>query len=228
MNVLVYSSSQVSQTSLSHTLITLRSVLFPHYSIQTISAKSLSTEPWSSTCALLVFPYYLDFSMVASAISALRGFVENGRRVLAFGASASSAPALGSYNGNQVLSFCDKTTGNTLYPTFNVSAGVGDGPSRFAGQEKLEHVHDSFAPVFAGLEGAANVVTLAKYTENAEGEKIAAVQCHFGDGEVILWRPNTEHPISDAFAEDIRRDWIRRCLQALGLHPPSAEQTRLN
>lgn len=62
-NVLVYSGPGVSSSALTHTLRTLRRLL-PTYDVQCISAGSLATDPWTSTCALFVLPGGRDLPYV--------------------------------------------------------------------------------------------------------------------------------------------------------------------
>ena len=56
MNVLVYDGPGASKKSLAYSLSTLKTLLLPHYTVQTITPKALATEPWAANCALLVLP----------------------------------------------------------------------------------------------------------------------------------------------------------------------------
>jgi hypothetical protein len=91
MNVLVYSGPEVLQTSLKQTLSTLRSVVVPHYTVQAISAESLASHPWSTNCALLVFPDCHELSPPPFT-SIIREYVENGGAFLALPTGASYPP----------------------------------------------------------------------------------------------------------------------------------------
>jgi hypothetical protein len=42
--------------SATHSLEALRQLLFPHYAVATLNTEALLHQPWSSSCALLVFP----------------------------------------------------------------------------------------------------------------------------------------------------------------------------
>ncbi|KDN37679.1 class II aaRS and biotin synthetase [Tilletiaria anomala UBC 951] len=54
-NILIYAGPGTSQSALSHTINTLR-VLLPSYDVQTIQAKSIALDPWSSSTSLFVIP----------------------------------------------------------------------------------------------------------------------------------------------------------------------------
>lgn len=56
VNVLIYSGPGASLSSVRHATWSLRRLLGPHYSIQTISSDQILKEPWPTTCALLVIP----------------------------------------------------------------------------------------------------------------------------------------------------------------------------
>ncbi|KAL2266020.1 hypothetical protein VTJ83DRAFT_5372 [Remersonia thermophila] len=56
LNVLVYTGSGSTLESVRHCLYSLRRVLGPNYAVNPITESALLKEPWSPTCALLVFP----------------------------------------------------------------------------------------------------------------------------------------------------------------------------
>lgn len=55
-SVLIYSGPGVSPSSLSHTLKSLRSLLSPYYTVNALTPESLLADPWTTQCALLIFP----------------------------------------------------------------------------------------------------------------------------------------------------------------------------
>jgi hypothetical protein len=57
MNVLIYSGPEVVQSSLPLLTNTLRSLLLPNYTVQSITQHALINHPWAPTCALLVIPF---------------------------------------------------------------------------------------------------------------------------------------------------------------------------
>src|ERR1700733_3252757 len=128
MNVLVYSGPEVLQTSLKNTLSTLRSVLIPHYTVQTISQESLASQPWSAGCALLVFPGCSELSP-SPFVTIIRRYVEDGGAFLALSAGATYSSSsrvldldsigISGLSKDQTLRFYDKATSSYLYPTFH-------------------------------------------------------------------------------------------------------------
>ncbi|SCZ93327.1 BZ3500_MvSof-1268-A1-R1_Chr6-2g08610 [Microbotryum saponariae] len=56
VNILVYNGSGVSAASLAFTLASLKAYASHHYDVQLVSPKTLRSDPWTETCALLVFP----------------------------------------------------------------------------------------------------------------------------------------------------------------------------
>lgn len=56
INVLIYSGPGASLSSVRHATWSLRRLLGPNYTVQTLSPDQLLKEPWLATCALLVFP----------------------------------------------------------------------------------------------------------------------------------------------------------------------------
>jgi biotin--protein ligase len=249
MNVLVYAGPEVPQTSLTSTLSTLRSVLVPYYSIQKVSLASLGSHPWTASCALLVLPAGSNLSL-ASAVTAVSTYVENGGAFLAFGAGAKYSPRsvrvaqfLGSTSSSvdRVLQFFDNGTASYIHPTFH--SGSNGRPRsvsiRRTSGETLENIHDSGANSFVGLEDAKNIKILARYLEGDEEGKVAAVKCVFGKGGAILLCPNLESPITQvsapsltpeiiALAEQKRQKFVQDTLADLGLHPPSFEERRIS
>ncbi|KAF2191206.1 class II aaRS and biotin synthetase [Zopfia rhizophila CBS 207.26] len=56
MNVLVYSGNGSTTESVRHCLYTLRRLLSPTYAVISITGDVIIKEPWTASCALLVFP----------------------------------------------------------------------------------------------------------------------------------------------------------------------------
>jgi len=56
VNILIYSGSGATLSSVRHATWSLRRLLGPHYAILPLTSNQLLREPWGSTCALLVFP----------------------------------------------------------------------------------------------------------------------------------------------------------------------------
>ena len=86
MNVLIYSGPEIIQTSFNHSLTSLKTVLFPHYAIQSVTQHILTTQPWQKSCALLVLPQTRG-SFVSVASKHIKNFVEAGGSCLILGSS---------------------------------------------------------------------------------------------------------------------------------------------
>ncbi|KAI4096762.1 MAG: hypothetical protein LQ344_000902 [Seirophora lacunosa] len=56
MNILVYSGNGSTVESVRHCLYTLRRLLSPTYAVITVNGDAIIKEPWTASCALLVFP----------------------------------------------------------------------------------------------------------------------------------------------------------------------------
>ncbi|KKK17570.1 hypothetical protein ARAM_006637 [Aspergillus rambellii] len=66
VNVLVYSGDGTTVESVRHCLYTLRRLLASHYAVIPVTAEMLLKEPWTLTCALLVFPGGADLGYCRS------------------------------------------------------------------------------------------------------------------------------------------------------------------
>lgn len=66
INVLIYDGPGVSPTCLAHTKNALKQLLTTRYDVLTVSPSSLIKDPWSTTCALLIFPGGRDLGYLSS------------------------------------------------------------------------------------------------------------------------------------------------------------------
>ncbi|KII91479.1 hypothetical protein PLICRDRAFT_38240 [Plicaturopsis crispa FD-325 SS-3] len=218
MNVLIYAGPEVSKTSLSHTLTSLRSLVLPHYTVQTISPQSLISHPWSATCALLVLPSSRQLPSSESN-TAIQAYVERGGAFLGFSVGVDySSPDQGVLRSKSAaLHFSGGSNGKDFYPKFcvqstdvsrTVSIRAADG-ARVAGVHEIEHKE------FAGVQGDSAVKELAQYDEGG----VAAVKIVSGKGRLVLWGPSLEYPVAED--EQPRLDLLRASLLELGLELPA-------
>ena len=56
VNVLVYAGPSATLSSVRHATWSLRRLLGPNYAVLTVTSDQILKEPWTSSCALLVFP----------------------------------------------------------------------------------------------------------------------------------------------------------------------------
>lgn len=86
MNVLVYSGNGSTVESVRHCLYTLRRLLSPSYAVITVTGEAIIKEPWTSSCALLVFPGGADLPYCHTLNGAgnrrISQYVESGGRYL--------------------------------------------------------------------------------------------------------------------------------------------------
>lgn len=101
--VLVYSGPGVSPLSLSHTLLTLSSLLLPHYTVQPATPEVLSTQPWEPACALLIIPGGRDLPYV-EAMSGRSGIARRIKEYVAEGGKYLGICA-GGYFGSKEVRF---------------------------------------------------------------------------------------------------------------------------
>lgn len=232
MNVLVYSGPETLQTSVSRTITALRSALYPHYTVQPVSLQSLTSQPWTTLCALLVIPACREHLSFSSAVStSIRSYVENGGALLGLRAGCKIGGSLFS-GGDYTLRFQSKT-GPSIYCAF--VSGQEDLGRKIAilaeDGETISGVVESGPVTFEGVDGNPAAKILAR---NAADETIVATQLNAGNGKLVLWGSNIEVPITGEdgassselrIAEERRRKILGRTLKFLGLELPTVSET---
>ncbi|KIW32768.1 biotin-[acetyl-CoA-carboxylase] ligase [Cladophialophora immunda] len=107
MNILVYSGNGSTVESVRHCLYTLRRLLAPHYAVIPVTGDMLIKEPWTASCAAVVFPGGADQgyckTLNGEGNRRIRQFVERGGLYIGFCA--------GGYYGSQR---CEFEVGNRL------------------------------------------------------------------------------------------------------------------
>ncbi|KAJ6588314.1 biotin-protein ligase [Mycena capillaripes] len=217
MNVLVYAGSEAIQTSLDHTLSTLRSILLPSYSVQPISQPALVSQPWQATCALLVFPGCRDI-VLSKASAAIDGYVQSGGVFLALGTGSHYSSrgldqgilnvASTSISKDMLLRFFDRESGSYIYPSFHPS-GSDDTPRPVEIQpmdgERIDVMFQSGTSEIIGVSDGnkRNVRVLARYIEDDVEGAVAGALYTVGHGKIILWAPSPEYPLNEEPASSI-------------------------
>ncbi|KAI0654143.1 class II aaRS and biotin synthetase [Cubamyces menziesii] len=223
MNVLVYSGTSTSPSSLTHTLTTLRAVLVPNYAVQPIALQSLVAHPWAATCSLLVIPAFTPStsSIPTNAAEEIQKYAERGGKVLVLGSNArvrrakaklsSLAPGLGSVTltDDGILTLSDgesrlnvsviRTTGSTDGPAGEPAAlKSSDGTI----VEGLLRVPDGTVDL-SDAPGSESPTILAHY-ELEDGSKPAAgIKARIGDGAVSIWNVHLEYSPKEEIAASI-------------------------
>jgi biotin---protein ligase len=210
MNVLVYNGPGVSQTSLSHTLSSLKALLVPHFAVQIVSATALATQPWSKSCALLVIPGGRDLPYItslATATNIIRSYVEDGGAFLGICAGAYYASRRVEWetgtklevSGDRPLGFFDGICKGCVYPGFEYESESGARAIAIEDVDKAEIVHGIYfngGGEFLGVDTSKTASALAKYVEDEGHGKIAAVRCRVGKGSAVLWGTHPEYPLT--------------------------------
>ncbi|KAI9673445.1 MAG: biotin holocarboxylase synthetase [Caeruleum heppii] len=220
MNVLVYSGNGSTIESVRHCLYSLRRLLSPNYAVIPVTGDIIIKEPWSSSCALLVFPGGADLGYCRT----LNG--EGNRRITEYvqrGGSYLGLCAGGYYGskrvefevgnrklevvGNRELAFFPGTCRGSAFPGFvyhsedgakavelkvnNAVLSGGTVPSIFRS-------YFNGGGVFVDAEEYKDrgVDVLATFNQSiaVDGGKgaAAAVHCKVGEGRAILTGPHPE------------------------------------
>ncbi|EKM56709.1 uncharacterized protein PHACADRAFT_253991 [Phanerochaete carnosa HHB-10118-sp] len=233
MNVLVYTGPETLQGSVSLSITSLRSALYPNYTVQPVTLQSLTSHPWAASCALLVFPACRDHLALPSAVQAsIRSYVENGGAFLGLRTAAKcGGMLLGS--GDYTLRFQSKA-GPTVYCSFV----TGDEDQARKLGIVVEHgttVSSVLAGAVAEFEGIESCHSARVVARNAEDHAVVAAEVEVGTGKIALWGVQLEVPIvaedgasEVRVAEERRRDVLNKTLASLGLQlpmPPGSQPT---
>lgn len=219
MNVLVYAGPEVIQTSLARSISLLKSLLVPNYTVQAITAQSLSSHPWPSTGALLVIPacnQKLSFSSTTS--NTIKSFVEHGGALLGLRAGVRSSVL------ETGLKFQDAVSGAHLTCYFyDGELSVPKTISVTCSQGELLGTAED-APLEIDAVESSSLQVLARHSE---GSKPAAIVFRSGMGRVSLWSIPLETSVSsenagdDDSTENKQKGLFCDALRLLGLQLPS-------
>ena len=240
MNVLVYSGPEVVQSSLPILTSTLRSLLLPNYTVQSIAQHKLINHPWAPSCALLVIPSFSSTTSGSDFTDKVSKFVNDGGSLLAFSVGAKARtkdvlalPAsyeLGSSGSSASLNLPGSVTVDFApSPTLGLSNGcVETVPVEGSAGDVLTSVQSPVPrPLFTNLTDRPNVRVLGRF---GDGE-VAGVSISFGtlgSGRTTLWAPRLDQPLAavpspDPDEEKRRLGLLRECLRECGLELPRAK-----
>ncbi|ODN76679.1 biotin-[acetyl-CoA-carboxylase] ligase [Cryptococcus amylolentus CBS 6039] len=217
--VLVYSGPGVSPLSLSHTLLTLRLILLPHYTVQPVTPDILYSQPWEPSCALLVIPGGRDLPFVEAlteqraVTEKIREYVQEGGRYLGLCAGAYFACEQVTFDVGGGLEVCGKRDlgffpGPCVGPVFEGFEYASEAGSRAltlnlaTGSREVHHIYYNGGGHFALSSPApANVEVLARFSYPASSpvseQRIAVVLTKNGKGLTLLASVHPEYPLSD-------------------------------
>ncbi|KAF8153045.1 hypothetical protein B0H34DRAFT_800303 [Crassisporium funariophilum] len=219
MNVLVYSGPEILPGSLDNTIKALRSILLSHYTVQPLTQHSLTTQPWTTSCALLVLPQCRNQDgFVSVASKKIQDYVESGGVCLMLGTGASVIPRTGLGGGIGSISFGLETQENPIelplrfhdklnkidisFDTGGNQSGDASDPHfvvvRSPDGNVVRGVYDPAASSrLTGFDDIQGVSTLARYGDEGDQGVIAALTLDINIGKIALWCPSIERPIND-------------------------------
>ena len=245
INVLIYSGPSTSPTSVVHTTASLRHLLGPNYAIHPLSLPQLLSEPWTSTCALLIIPGGADLGYVRALEGEgnrrIRNYVNLGGKYLGLCAGGYYGSGTCEFEvgragmevvGERVLKFYPGICRGGAYPGYEYgseagarAAGLVVQQQAFEGREVPRELRVYFngGGVFIDAELYADkgVQVLANYAQDlgvrTRGGRAAVIYCKVGEGAAILTGPHPEYVLSS------RRRPSADSVQILWSLPPYAE-----
>lgn len=227
MNVLVYppipSSDQSASSSATPThpvLPTLRKILTPFYTTQTITGSSLATHPWPTSCALLVLaPPSSGLSLSKNATTAIHNYVQGGGKTLALGMELSASGP----DGQDGLRFWDDSKKSYLYissPTSKGSDSSGLKTIRFSHtRERITDVPSAGVMFIDPLPPSCS--PLASWDVQDQSSAVA-IEFNVGSsqGRIALYDVSLTASTSPSF-----EDLLSQALSSIGLTLPSSNAT---
>ncbi|KAG6907495.1 hypothetical protein DXG01_008690 [Tephrocybe rancida] len=231
MNVLVYAGPEALQTSVAHALTSLRTILLPQYSVQTVISPAVNSQPWKSSCVLFALPQ-CHKALPATSSASIRDYVETGGSVIGFGAGAIlSDKELGgaaTVSNDLLLGFFDKPTGKYVYITHSHEKDLPNASHTLnsSNGEVVEGIHGRGSGEFTGFDNEIDRNVLARFTEKGSGGSVAGLIKNIGQGKAGIWASNVEVPSTSGTpdADERRLQLLRSTLLSLSLQLPSAEE----
>ncbi|KAL8944001.1 MAG: hypothetical protein Q9216_000710 [Gyalolechia sp. 2 TL-2023] len=219
MNILVYSGNGSTVESVKHCLYSLRRLLSPTYAVITVSGDAIIKEPWTASCALLVFPGGADLgycrTLNGDGNRRISQYVDRGGRYLGFCAGGYYASKRCEFEvgnkklevvGNRELAFFPGTCRGCAFSGFvyHSEAGTRAAPLKVSKTALPKGaVPDTFRSYYNGggvfvdapKFDDKGVEVLASFTGELDvdpGEGSAnVVYCKVGDGAALL---TSTHP----------------------------------
>ncbi|KAL8748253.1 MAG: hypothetical protein Q9184_007464, partial [Pyrenodesmia sp. 2 TL-2023] len=220
MNILVYSGNGSTVESVRHCLYSLRRLLSPTYAVITVTGDAIIKEPWTASCALLVFPGGADLGycrkLNGEGNRRISQYVERGGLYLGFCAGGYYGSKRCEFEvgdkkmevvGNRELAFFPGTCRGCAFSGFVYHSEAGARATQIR-VSKTALTKGSVPDVFRTYYNGGGVFVdapkykdkgvevLADYTEKLDvdaGEGSASVvYCKVGDGAAVLTSPHPE------------------------------------
>ncbi|MCJ1310787.1 biotin holocarboxylase synthetase [Agyrium rufum] len=220
LNVLVYAGNGSTIESVRHCVFTLRRLLSPNYAVLSVQGDALTKEPWTGTCALLVFPGGADLpwcrTLNGEGNRRIKQYVERGGLYLGFCAGGYYGSSKCEFEvgnpklevvGDRELKFFPGTCRGLAFPGFVYHSELGARAVELKVDKtvlKEGAVPDVFSSYYngggvfvdAGKYKDQGVEVVASYTQKLNvdsGEGTAAVvYCKVEDGAALLTGPHPE------------------------------------
>ncbi|KAI8975945.1 biotin-protein ligase [Pilobolus umbonatus] len=216
MNVLIYYGNGTSFQSVKQTYNTLKTVLGHAYDVMKVDAHTLKSEPWESTCSLIVMPGGRDLPYCADlnglANDKIKAFVKNGGRYLGFCAGAYYASKEIEFEkgikereivGTRELDFYPGLSRGTMFPGFVYNSEKG-------ARAISLHMKNDSRDIKAYYNGGGYFVKAKNYPDQVkvictykdpglckdEQEPAAGVLCKVGKGSALLFGAHPEYDVN--------------------------------
>lgn len=218
---LIISGNGATIDSVRHCLYSLRRLLSPKYAVITVTGDALIKEPWTASCAMLVFPGGADLgycrTLNGEGNRRITQFVERGGAFLGFCAGGYYGSKRCEFEvgdrkmevvGSRELAFYPGTCRGGAFPGFVYHSEAGARAVELSVSDTAWH-GTSMPTVFRSYYNGGGVFVdapkyhdqgveiLASFTEKlnvSSGEGAAAiVYCKAGEGAAILTGPHPEY-----------------------------------
>ncbi|KAI0249778.1 hypothetical protein BJV78DRAFT_1224805 [Lactifluus subvellereus] len=229
MNVLIYTSAPSGLSN------ALRSVLSPFYTVQSITSGSLATQPWTTSCALLVLPSPGPLSLPKPAHEAIQEYITAGGRMFGIGLGVSFLPHSPARNR---FDLWDARSGTAIVPE------APRGVSESTRSSSLPSIRLQTGALLSGLwpadvpfelTRATSEVIIHGHWEDPPGAgvgtaaaAVAGVQVPVGSGRAAFWGVSLDDDViedHDGFASPSVLALLRYALTSLGLTVPAAAES---
>ncbi|KAI0014873.1 class II aaRS and biotin synthetase [Xylariomycetidae sp. FL0641] len=220
LNVLVYTGAGSTVESVKHAIYSLRRLLSPNYAVIPITDTVLLKEPWTQSCALVVFPGGADLGycrvLNGKGNAIISQYVRAGGAYLGFCAGAYYGCKQCEFEvgdkvlevvGPRELAFFPGTCRGGAFKGFQYNSEKGARAIRvqvkkdaFKGAGTVPEVFTSYynggGTFVSSEEPSDNVEVVASYADELDvdggSEKSAVVYCKIGEGAALLTGPHPE------------------------------------
>ncbi|OBT77963.1 hypothetical protein VF21_04289 [Pseudogymnoascus sp. 05NY08] len=239
LNVLVYSGTGSTDGAVRHALYTLRRLLSPNYAVFPVSNSVIIKEPWTLSCALLVFPGGADLGycrvLNGEGNDRISQYIRRGGAYLGFCAGGYYGSRRCEFEvgdkkmevvGKRELSFFPGICRGCAFKGFVYQSEAGACAAELTVETESFAGIDcpkSFKSYYNGggvFVDAANfksegVEVLATYSKDTDvdggdcGTRAAAVYCKIGDGCAVLTGPHPEFAAANLEAKSGGPDYSK-------------------